>query len=335
MDFHKLRGSGEKIKMPNDMKKRIKENCIENITPVTVIRARTKFNARLIMVCVCCFLLLICIGLKNNGMFDDNKIPVETVSHYTTLNYFLSIEKDESPSEINGDTTSETHNADETTVQITTQKATQTEIEVQVTKTEEYYTREQTEQGVMPHTLYLDDLNKLKNAKKAAETNDFEYYHSYLDENGYDDVSWCFYYPQEYLDFCKNEIYIPVVDSEKSEILWFYYVPEYGRMNMGVDFNEDDSFRFYIEMSGEFTFRLNNDKQYIYEETIKSKNYTADIYRRKIWYQNTSRFAWDGYGIELTVDGQKINILATDDVTLEELKEYLSYVDFVKIKDWI
>ncbi|MBR3780355.1 MAG: hypothetical protein IKK63_04040 [Clostridia bacterium] len=335
MDFDKLKESGRKIKMPDDMKMRIKENCTDCKTPETVSKPPRLFYGRIIAVCVCCFLLLAGIGLKHSGVFN-RKIPIESSPSVSATKSATFATTEESTLKQIIETTVKVFYSDKSTKPAVKEEKTTTESQTQVQETE-CFTEDGNVNSVQPPFLYMDDLNKLKNAKKAAETMDEEYYLTYLSENDYHDVCDCFYFPEEYLEFCSSEIYVPVVDENHSEILWMDYVPSYGSINVGVNFNETDSFRFYIEMSGEYTFRDKDNEKYGYVETVKGENFTADIYKKKLWYKLTEeKWAWDGWlSLEVLVDGQGINILTTDDVTLEELREYLTYVKFVKIKDWI
>ncbi len=335
MDFNKLKESGRKIKMPEEMKLRIKGNCIKYKTPDNDSKSQWRFDGRVAFACVCCFLLLIGTGLKYGGV-SVKKFPIESTTSYSTAN-FLSVSVTEK---------STIKQILETTVKVIyTENSTKSAITEENTSTETYppiqgtelFSKDENIHNSQPMTLYMDDLNKLKNAKKAAETMDDEHYRTYLDEKNYYDVGDCFYFPEEYLKFCSSEICVPVVDENNSEIMWFDYVPAYESINMGVNFDETDSFRFYIEMSGDFYFRTNEEGKYDYIETVYGEDYIADIYKKKLLYKlKEENWAWGGwYCVEVLINGQGINILTTEYVTLEEIREYLSYIKFVKIKDWI
>ncbi len=336
MDFDKLKESGKKIKMPDEMKKRIKENCFEHSVSEKVSKPNSRLDGRLVISCVCCFLLLMGIGLKFSGVFKK-RIPIESTTSYSTSNISSVTVTEESTIIQIFETTVKVLYTEKFSKPAVTEEITTSEIYTQVQNTEGFTEDGDEIQSEPPNRLYMDDLNKLKNAKKAAETKDDEYYRTYLYENDYYDVCDCFYFPEDYLEFCSSEIYVPVVDENYSDILWFDHVPSYESINSGVEFNETDGFRFYIEMSGDFYFRTNEKKKYDYIETIYGENYTADIYIKKLWYKlKEENWAWGGwYCIEVLVDGQGINILTTEDVILEEIREYLKYVKFMKIKDWI
>ncbi len=329
MDFYKLKESGEKIKMPSSVKMRIKKNCIEHKTPETVSKSHRRSDVVTAAICVCCFLLLTGIGLKYSKA-SQKAIPVKSTTVYQASN---NTEKN-TFKQIVETTVNALHSLQHTNIS-ETQPTLTVETKNPTQETEQFTTDKYAEQNCQPATLYLEDSDKLKNAKKAAKTMNQKEYEEYLIENDYHDVLDCFYYPEEYLEFCESEIYVPVIEQKYANIKWMDYVPSYGSMNMGISFNETDSFRFYIEMSGEFTFRTKNNKEYKYVETLQTKNFTADIYKEKFIYRYTENWAWDGFSVELNVDGQNINLLTTDDVTLEELKEYLGDIEFIKIKDWI
>lgn len=341
MDFDKLKESGNKIKMPNDMKMRIKEKCIEHKTPEAASMPHRRFNGRILAACVCCLVFFVGMGLIFSGAFN-RKIPVETTTSYQVLSESTVTKTEESTLTDTSETTVKDFYPNESATASSSVAASQpvstTSTEPpSTTQTQPPVTDEYIIQGEEPpFTLYMEDLNKLKNAKKAAQTMDADEFNAYLDENYYD-ISGCFHSPEEYLAFCESEIYIPVVDSQAAEMMWMRYTPWYGNINAAFRFNETDRFRFFINMSGERDSALKDNKEYRYVETVQSGNVTAEIYKRKLWYRvtDTSKWVWGGFAIELLVDGQGILLQTTEEVTLEELKEYLALVEFVKIKDWI
>ncbi len=351
MDFDKLRESGRKIKMPNDMKNRIKKNCIEYEAPEDASKPSVGFNRRLVAVCACCLFVLLGIVLKHSGVFDKtiSRQPDNT-SQATQMPAFVQTPSSTMKQIVA--TTVKVLQNDRPTSVLTTRSSTTAESETTIQQTESFtengqlVTEEYIVQEVPPSTLYMDDLSILKDAKRAAETMSVEEYQRYLFEKEknnyrYFSVADCFYYPEEYLEFCESELYVPVVDEEKIDVfaINMNYVPSYEDIDMVVLFTESDGFRFYVHTSGDFRFRTNDDKEYKYVETASFGNATAEIYRKKIIYQIndslTNNMWWGGIRAEITVDGQKINLLSTVEVTMEEFKEYLKCVDFIKIKDWI
>lgn len=351
MDFDKLKKSGRKIKMPNDMKNRIKEKCVEYKAPEAVSKPQRRLDGRLVAACVCGFLLLMGIGLKYSGAFD-RKIPVESTTSHQTTKESSTVKTEFSTIKQIVETTVKVFQTDNTTRVFETHSKTTTEAKTYVQQTESFTLNEQltTDEYIVqyapPSTLYMDDLSVLKDAKRAAETMSVEEYRRYLFEKEknnyrYFSVADCFYYPEEYLEFCESELYVPVINEEELDVLWMNmdYVPSYELIDMVANFNESDGFRFYVDTSGDFYSRTKDDEKYRYVETAKIGNAEVEIYRRKVIYQIndslTSNWAWGGIAAEITVDGQRINLLSTVEVTLKEFKEYLKHVDFIKIKDWI
>lgn len=332
MDFNKLEESGKKIKMPNDMKMRIKEKCTEHKAPENNSKPHRPLNGRMLAVCVCCLVFFVGMGLIFGGAFNK-KIPVEASTSYHSSSETTPTQTQENTvtSQTENSFTHSSTAAVSTEAPSTTQTQTQPQ-QTQISATDEYIFQAQEP----PFTLYMEDLNKLKDAKKAAQTMDTDEFNAYLEENHYD-ISGCFHSPEEYLAFCESELYVPVVDSQAAEMMSMFYTPWYGDINAAFRFNETDCFRFYIPISGELDFSHKDNKEYRYIETVQSGNVTAEIYKRKLWYQvtDTSRWAWGGFAIELLVDGQELLLQTTEEVTLKELKEYLALVEFVKIKDWI
>ncbi len=341
MDFNKLEESGKKIKMPNDMKTRIKEKCTEHKTSEAVSKPHRPLNGRILAVCVCCLFFFVGMGLIFGGAFNK-KIPVQTTTSYQVLSESTVTKTEERTLTDTPETTVKDFYPNESAT-VTSSVASSQPVSATSTKppsttqTQPPVTDEYIIQGEeAPFTLYMEDLNELKDAKKAAQTMDADEFIAFLDENHYD-ISGCFHSPEEYLAFCESEIYVPVVDSQAAEMMWMHYTPWYGDINAAFRFNETDCFRFFINMSGERDSALKDNKKYRYIETVQSGNVTTEIYKRKLWYQvtDTSRWAWGGFAIELLVDGQELLLQTTEEVTLEELKEYLALVEFVKIKDWI
>lgn len=351
MDYDKLKESGRKIRMPDGMKNRIKKKCVEYEAPEDASKPSVGFNRRLVAVCACCLFVLLGIVLKHSGVFDKtiSRHPDNT-SQATQIPAFVQTPSSTMKQIVA--TTVKVLQNDRPTSVLTTRSSTTAESETTIQQTESFTENEQlaTEeyivQEVPPSTLYMDDLSVLKDAKRAAETMSFEDYHQYLNEKESENYRYfllldCFYYPEEYLEFCESELYVPVVNEEKLSVLWMdmNYVPSYELIDMVVSFDETDKFRFYVDTSGDFRFRINDDKKYKYVETASFGNATAEIYQKKTIYQINDylndNMWWGGIRAEITVDGQQINLLSTVEVTLEEFKEYLKCVDFIKIKDWI
>lgn len=352
MDFDKLKEACTKIKMPSDMKKRIADNCNAAEVPQTLEKPQRRLDGRLIAACACCFLLLLGIGLTYSGIFEK-KPPISSevtafsdTSEESRLLEILSTAKSTAAQIF--ETTKD--NISESETEVKTQLQSQQEVENTASESTAEFTTspfifpngdhaantgsDDNVQSAQPCTLYMEDVKKLKAAKKAAETMSEEEFDAFLDENGYWETGMgCFASPQEYLAFTQSNVYIPVVEENAAEIYLMYYVPLYECIDVGFSFSDTDRIRFYIDTTGETDFCYKDSDRYRYVKTIQKGNATWEIYSLKWWYKDGS--AWEGYGIDITVDGQEMSAVTNDEISMEELEKYIGLIEFVTIKDWL
>ena len=335
MDFEKIKESCEKIRMPSDMKKRLKEKCNAAEAPERNISRQCQFDVRLVMACVCCLLIVLGIGLKYGNILEK-KPPIaeettQTQNTETTLFEFLT-DAESTVIQI-VETVAESSRQEETTV-TQTQSSTDEPIVSQLETTRKGYVDSEDVQGAQLCSLDMRDRDKLKRAKAAAETMSEEEYREFLNENEYWDVSGCFCFPEEYLAFTESDLYIPVVDEGVAEILWMDYTPGYGRIDVGISFDERNAFRFYIDISGKReTYFRDYSYMYRYKKTFQKGNITADIFKTKLIYREDR--AWEGLAVDLIVDGQEMAVRTATEMRDENFEKYFEQIKFVKIKDWI
>lgn len=327
MDFDKLRESCRKISMPPEMKNRIKTNCETPEIP------HSRLDGRLIAVCVCCFFLVLGIGLKYSGVFEKKpQIVSESKSEPSSISNALAV-TDNYAFETTNTVTDKTETLSQT--QTFTQHTTEL---ISESVTAPYVTNSHSGSvsNAQRVTLYMDsveDVEKLKNARAAAETMNKKEFDEFLDENEYWDVSGCFDTPEEYLSFVNSGLYIPIAKDDVAEVYWRDYVPYYENIDIGYAFGEKNRIRFDIETTKKTGYYYRDLKEYRYVKTIQKGNVTMEIYELK-WFYKINRKSWRGFGIDITVDGQEMNAITTE-MTIEELERCLDAIEFMTIDNWL
>lgn len=326
MDFDKLRESCRKIKMPPEMKNRIKTNCKAPEKP------HSRLDGRLIAVCVCCFFLVLGIGLKYSGVFEEKpQIVSESKNEPSGV------------SDVFITTAAHTFETTRTTAEKTetlpqTQTLTQhiTEL-VSEFVTDHFATVGNTGSisSVPPITLNMRDAEKFKAARVAAETMNEEEFNEFLDKNEYfsTGIGVCFYSPQQYLAFVNSGLYIPIAEDDVVTDYVRKYVPYHENIDISYGFGETKRIRFDIETSKKGNFYYRDSEKYRYVKTIQKGNVTMEIYELK-WFHKIGRKSWRGFGIDITVDGQEMNAITTE-MTIEELERCFDAIEFMTIAEWL
>lgn len=338
-----LKNAGRKIKMPEDMKERIKNKCRLAESADAVKKEPHRLDGRVIAALAACLILIFVVGLKSSGR-HDKKIPVAK----TTVS-------------LKEDTTATPHKTSEkiteklteilTTVLTTVAKSETTARVVTTTESEKTTTERNTEttriinneitdpiegeEGVPPSIIEIT-IDKLKKLKHAAETMTEEEYSEYLFENNKEffDVDYARIIGRKgFLEFYAKieNLYIPVFNEDEVEYSSLNCYTETEVIDYMVRLKNTQRYRFDIHFSGKLRFRYNGNEEFEFIKKIETSKATAYVYRDLV----EDRWAWKGFAVELFVDGQEMDFCVGEKQTIEEFEEAFKKIDFRKIGDLV
>lgn len=332
-----LKDAGKKIIIPEDMKERIKNNCFSAESSDAVKKEPHRPDGRIMAALAACIILVLAIGIKNSGRFgekipvahtmvslkeDTTTSPAETPEKITEklTDFLTTVAKSETTARVATTTESE---------KTATERSTET---TQVTNNEITYAVEGDE-GVPPSIIEIT-IDKLKKLKHAAETMNEEEYTEYLYQNEFYDVDYARIIGRKgFLEFYAKieNLYIPVFDEDEVEYSGLNCYTETEVIDYMVRLKNTQRYRFDIHFSGKLRFSYNGNEEFEFIKKIETSKATAYVYRDLV----EDRWAWEGFAVELFVDGQEMDFRVGEKQTIEEFEEAFKKIDFRKIGDLV